>query len=142
MGYLRRQNPVLESNPAGFIRKVKPFCRFYERETAAYAFLRGIEYIHDECPFAEGAKTIYYKEILNKMETQRPGLKQNFYLSFLRAKEEGNFSELRTFCPEDFNICRTCGQPTSAPEQCAYCRTWDRTRAMKSSTKSCSPSSE
>jgi hypothetical protein len=36
---LTRQAPVLEAEP-GFARKVKPFCRFYERETAAYALWR------------------------------------------------------------------------------------------------------
>ena len=135
MGYLLRQHPVLESSPKGFIRKVKPFFRFYERETAAYAFLRGIDYIHDECPFAVGAKTIYYKEMLNQMESKRPGLKLNFYLSFLRAKEEGYFAELRAMHAEDFNLCETCGQPTSAPKQCAYCRTWERTRIAKAAIK-------
>ena len=91
-GYLFRQSPVLESNLGGFIRKAKPFFRFYERETAAYAYLSGIDYVKEECPHAVGAKTIYYKEVLNQMESKRPGLKLNFYLSFLRAKEDGLFS--------------------------------------------------
>ena len=47
-GYLLKQNPVLEASP-GLVRKVKPLMRFYEREMAAYALLRGIEYIEEEC---------------------------------------------------------------------------------------------
>jgi tRNA(Ile)-lysidine synthase TilS/MesJ len=54
VGYLARQGPVLEAGD-GLVRKVKPFCRLYERETAAYTLLRGIEYIYDECPYATGA---------------------------------------------------------------------------------------
>jgi uncharacterized protein (TIGR00269 family) len=131
MGYLLRQNPVLESTPDGFIRKVKPFFRFYERETAAYALLQGIDYIQDECPFAVGAKTIYYKEVLNQMETKRPGLKLNFYLSFLKAKENGIFSTGDDFHSLNLHPCETCGQPTSVPNQCTYCRTWEKTREGK-----------
>ena len=33
---LKRQSPLLPAMP-GFARKVKPFCRIYERESAAYA---------------------------------------------------------------------------------------------------------
>ena len=134
-GYLIRQSPVLEGRPEGFIRKAKPFFRFYERETAAYAFLRGIDYIQEECPFAVGAKTIYYKEMLNQMESKRPGLKLNFYLSFLRAKEEGLFSQDRFIPIEDLHPCETCGQPTTAPQQCTHCRTWERVRSGKESSQ-------
>ena len=52
--YLLRQGPVLPGAP-GLARKVKPLCRFYEREMTAYAILSGIEYIYEECPFAEGS---------------------------------------------------------------------------------------
>lgn len=120
--YLLRQGPVLEADAPGLVRKVKPLCRMYEREMAAYALLSGIEYIYQECPFASGATSIYYKEILNKLETDRPGAKLNFYLSFLQAKEAGLFSskadERRNFLHE----CPSCSQPTTAPGQCAFCR--------------------
>lgn len=124
VGYLARQSPVLEAKD-GFVRKAKPFCRIYERETAAYALLREIEYIYDECPFAVGAKSIYYKEALNKLEADRPGAKLSFYLSFLRAKDKGLLGSGET--PRT-KPCRTCGQPTTAPEQCAFCRTWSQVR--------------
>lgn len=128
VGYLARQGPVLEASADGLARKVKPFCRFYERETAAYALLAGIEYIYDECPFAEGAKSIYYKEILNRMEAERPGLKLSFYLSFLDARRRGLLAAQAALPPEGLHPCPTCGQPTSAPGPCAFCRTWDQVR--------------
>jgi len=132
-GYLLRQSPVLEGSAEGFIRKVKPFFRFYERETAAYTFLRGIDYIQDECPHAIGAKTIYYKEVLNQLETKRPGLKLNFYLSFLKAKAEGLFSPEAHIKIGDLHPCENCGQPTTAPQFCTYCRMWEQVRSTKSS---------
>lgn len=128
VGYLARQDPVLEETADGLVRKAKPFCRFYERETAAYVFLRGIDYIYDECPYAEGATSIYYKKLLNQMEEGRPGMKLSFYLSFLRAKKSGLFVQESTRARSKLVNCRTCGQPTTAPDQCAYCRTWDKVR--------------
>jgi len=118
--YIVRQGPVLPET-AGLARKVKPLCRFYEREMAAYAILRGIEYIYEECPFVKGATSIYYKDILNKMENDRPGLKLSFYLRFLQARDSGVFADpdkgSRRLAP-----CMECGQPTSAQGRCSYCR--------------------
>jgi uncharacterized protein (TIGR00269 family) len=127
-GYLARQGPVLPASGDGLVRKAKPFCRFYERETAAYALLQAIDYIYEECPFAEGAKSIYYKEILNRLEAERPGLKLSFYLSFLEAKRQGLLTSPAEAQAAGLHPCETCGQPTSAPGQCTYCRTWDRVR--------------
>jgi uncharacterized protein (TIGR00269 family) len=126
-GYLLRQGPVLEARQ-GMARKAKPLCRFYEREMTAYALVRGIEYIYDECPHAVGSKTIYYKEILNKLEADRPGAKLSFYLSFLQAKENGLFAASPVSdgeagaSGEALHTCPTCGQPTTAPGMCAFCR--------------------
>ncbi|MBL7163557.1 MAG: adenine nucleotide alpha hydrolase family protein [Anaerolineales bacterium] len=119
--YLLRQGPVLEAERPGLVRKAKPLFRFYERETAAYALLRGIEYIYDECPHAVGAKSIYYKEILNQLETKRPGAKLIFYLNFLKAKDRGLFAE-PVIESEALNTCTSCGQPTTSPAKCAFCR--------------------
>ena len=126
VAYLARQYPVLPESD-GFARKVKPFCRFYERETAAYAIVKGIEYIYDECPFSVGATTIYYKELLNKLEMDKPGAKLHFYLSFLRAREkEGLFANWQEEKVE-LHPCKNCGQPTTAPDLCAFCRLWPET---------------
>lgn len=127
-GYLAKQGPVLEEKN-NLVRKAKPFCRLYERETAAYAFLRGIEYIYEECPYAEGAKSIYYKELLNQMETERPGAKLIFYLSFLRAKQQMTFQTHQHEQRSDDHICIQCGQPTTAPHLCAFCRLWEHIRS-------------
>jgi uncharacterized protein (TIGR00269 family) len=130
-GYLARQGPVLPAQSAGLARKVKPFFRFYERETAAYALLRGIEYIYDECPYSVGATSIEHKETLNRLEAARPGAKLAFYLSFLEAKRSGAFAVPAGRSAGELPPCPRCGQPTSAPELCAFCRTWDAVRARR-----------
>jgi uncharacterized protein (TIGR00269 family) len=121
-GYLVRQWPVLEANRPGLARKAKPLCRIYEKEMAAYAVLRGIEYVYDECPHAEGSNTLYYKQLLNQLEAERPGAKLSFYLTFLQAKENGLFAPNADHEAELLHSCPTCGQPTSAPGECAFCR--------------------
>jgi uncharacterized protein (TIGR00269 family) len=122
-GYLARQAPVLPSTHPKLARKVKPFCRLYERETAAYTLVRGIDYIYDECPYAVGAKTIFYKSLLNQLENRSPGAKMQFYLQFLKAKEEGRFMAAEGE-EGTLNECQSCGQPTTAPGLCAFCRLW------------------
>ncbi len=137
MGYIVRQGPVLPEEP-GFARKAKPLVRFYERETAAYALLRGIEYIYDECPFAQGAKSIYYKELLNRLEEERPGAKLQFYVNFLKAKEEGWFRDPREAAgPVQVVLhrCESCGQPTTAPGKCAFCRLMDQVGAQAQASR-------
>ncbi|HEX8993554.1 MAG TPA: ATP-binding protein [Anaerolineales bacterium] len=128
--FLLRQGPVLPAVP-GMARKAKPLCRFYEREMTAYALLRGIEYIYEECPFAEGSTSIYYKEVLNKLENDRPGSKLTFYLRFLEARHEGLFAE-QDRRVQDLHPCPNCGQPTSAPGLCSFCRMIEKLHASVS----------
>ncbi|MCS6907145.1 MAG: arginosuccinate synthase, partial [Anaerolineales bacterium] len=140
VGYLSRQSPVLPARHPGLVRKVKPLCRFYEREMAAYALVRGIEYIYEECPHAEGSTTIYYKTLLNQLEADRPGAKLSFYLAFLRAKEKGLFAQ---FFPEEeglgaggevLHTCPNCGGPTTLEGLCAFCRMVDKVHEMGKQT--------
>lgn len=126
--YLLRQGPVLESKE-GLARKVKPLCRFYEREMTAYSIMRGIEYIYEECPFAEGATQIFYKETLNQLENARPGAKLTFYLRFLEAKGGGELFIQRDEKPPQLHPCTRCGQPTSAPNLCSFCRMLEKADA-------------
>lgn len=119
--YLLRQGPVLPASD-GLARKVKPLCRFYEREMTAYSLARGIEYIYDECPFAEGSKQIFYKEALNQLETARPGAKLTFYVKFLDAKKSGELFIDKNIEQAHLHACPKCGQPTSAPGLCSFCR--------------------
>jgi len=123
-GYLARQAPALPASHAGLARKVKPLIRMYEREMAAYALVRGIDYIYEECPHSRGATTLFYKELLNQLEEASPGAKQSFYLSFLQARDEGRLLPVDAGQVE-MRQCEHCGQPTTAPDLCAFCRLWE-----------------
>jgi uncharacterized protein (TIGR00269 family) len=117
--YLSRQRPVLVER-AGFPRKVKPLVRLAERETAAYCVLRGIDYIVEECPMAEGNRHLRYKEALNVVEAASPGAKQAFYFGFL-SRAAARFAPEADGAQGELRACARCGSPTSA-EVCAFCR--------------------
>lgn len=119
---LARGQPVLPAKP-GFARKAKPFCRLYERETAAYAFLRNIPYITNECPFAVGSKQLFYKEDLNRWEDKMPGTKLRFYLNYQTALDKGVFPHRQESSEKlSEQRCPVCGQPTTTGNLCAFCR--------------------
>jgi uncharacterized protein (TIGR00269 family) len=115
--YLGRQHPVLPATEDGLCKKVKPLIRVAERETAAYAILAGIDYEVEECPMAAGNTINRYKEWLNRLEEQSPGIKANFLFGFL---ERG--SPLFDLSDDiALRICSNCGQPTTG-DVCAFCR--------------------
>jgi uncharacterized protein (TIGR00269 family) len=117
---LGRQYPVMDER-GKFARRVKPFVQFYERETTAYALLNGIEYIEKECPFSVGSRTNHYKAILNELENDQPGLKYQYFQTFIDRKKTGllKISESQLY---EEKFCKQCGQPTSSADQCAFCR--------------------
>jgi len=125
-GYLARQAPVLEAEDAGLVRKVKPLYRLSEHETAAYAVIRGIDYVVEECPNAVGAKSILFKEALNLLEQRSPGTKQAFLLGFFDKARPAFASD----DPHVLRPCIECEQPTTT-DRCAFCRLLAETRQPK-----------
>lgn len=123
---LARQSPALPATHRKLVRRVKPLFRLSERETAAYAFLRRIDYIVEECPFSRGATSLLYKEILNRLEDASPGAKHNFFYGFLErarpAFEQTGRAEL--------NECVRCGQVTTGT-LCAFCKLVDQVKRAR-----------
>jgi len=123
MDALPRQSPALASTHPKLVRRVKPLYRLSERETAAFAFLRRIDYIVEECPFAVGATSIAHKEILSRMEDASPGAKHNFLFGFLdRARPAFERAESVAL-----NECARCGQVTTGT-LCAFCKLADQVK--------------
>jgi uncharacterized protein (TIGR00269 family) len=123
--YLGRQYPVLPAAP-GFVRKVKPLVRLSEREMAAYCVMRGIDYIVEECPMAEGNRHLAYKEALNTLEQKSPGAKANVLFSFLDRGHERFAADAETE-RGGLTPCTVCGSPTTG-DVCAFCRMGERVR--------------
>lgn len=114
--HLAKQRPVLESTHERFARKVKPLFRLSEYETAVYAFMRGIDYVIEECPNSEGATQFLYKEALNRLEAAMPGTKLTFVQDFLRVGSPA-FSGKAEGAP---GSCERCGMPAFGTI-CAFC---------------------
>jgi uncharacterized protein (TIGR00269 family) len=113
---IARQSPTLPARD-GMVKKVKPLHRVSELETAAFAFLRGIDYVVEECPLVAGNTQLRYKEAMNTIEQTSPGTKAQFFLGYL---ERG----MPLFRSEDraaLQACESCGQPTTG-RFCAFCR--------------------
>ena len=135
--YLARQHPVLPA-ANGFPRKAKPLVRLGELEMAAYCVVRGIDYVVEECPMAEGNKHLAYKDILNEMEVSSPGSKFAFYFGFLERAAEKFQSDADL--SGVLGTCSACGAPSSA-EVCAFCRLVDRAAAPVEITTKPTPAS-
>jgi uncharacterized protein (TIGR00269 family) len=135
---LGRQAPVLSERllPVGpanaegldtrraLVRKVKPLVRVAERESAAYALLKGIDYIVEECPIVEGNTQHRYKEAITLLEEASPGTKQQMYFGFLK-KASSRFTPDADFAT--VVACAGCGAPTIQPDEgeprCSFCKT-------------------
>ena len=128
---IARQSPVLPARDGpgrggpgrggpgrgGMVKKVKPLHRLSELETAAYAFLRGIEYVVEECPLVAGNTQLRYKEAMNAIEQTSPGTKAQFFLGYL----ERGMPLFRSADRAELQPCESCDQPTTG-RFCAFCR--------------------
>jgi uncharacterized protein (TIGR00269 family) len=128
--YLAVQSPVLQATHPRLVKKVKPLYRLSEYETASYAFLRGIDYIVEECPFSHDAIQLQYKAVLNQLEHRSPGTKQSFVLGFLREGRQA-FAESAAV---QLNECLSCGYPTTG-EVCGFCRLQQEVQRPKSGAR-------
>jgi uncharacterized protein (TIGR00269 family) len=129
---LARQAPVLNERLFGsgdtsrivMAKKVKPLVRIAERESAAFAVLRGIDYIVEECPMVEGNTQHRYKEAMTLLEESSPGTKHMMYFGFLKRAAErfqGESDEV------ELAACVECGAVTIAVTEgeprCSFCKT-------------------
>jgi tRNA(Ile)-lysidine synthase TilS/MesJ len=141
--HLSRQHPHLPAAGEGLVRKVKPLWRVSELETAAYGFLKGIDYVTEECPMSGHATSLVYKEALSVIEERMPGSRIVFYQGFLdetnplrRAPEGRASGEDETAGADEAGgadagggvavggaprPCAVCGAPTFA-DTCSFCR--------------------
>lgn len=120
--YLADQGPALPGTE-GFARKVKPFWRLSEFETANYAFLQGIQYHHAPCPYSKGASFTMLKNVWMDLEAAMPGRKLDFYQGFLKNGKP-HFMAAEEKDGVDLAPCAACGFPTSA-QVCGVCRIRD-----------------
>ncbi len=135
--HLSRQHPHLPEAGEGLVRKVKPLWRVSEMETAAYGFLKGIDYVTEECPMSRDATSLVYKEALSLIEDKMPGSRIVFYQGFLDDANPVRQAPAGVTRGEDDAAnggtprpCASCGAPTYS-EICAFCRMKERVRRRR-----------
>ncbi len=114
--YLSRQSPVSPGRGEKLVKRVKPLVHLTEKEVAQYAFLKGIDWVQEECPHVEGSTFHQYKDALNRLERHSPGTKRRFYDGFLKTGKKHFYEE-----PVPLRECGVCGMPTTL-ETCSFCR--------------------
>jgi len=112
-----RAKPVTDEVHPKFVVKVKPFCEVPEKETALYAYVKGIKFQSVPCPYAGEALRNDVRVMLNRLEEKRPGTKFTVFQSAERIRPALEALVER----EGFGECCLCGEP-SAERMCRTCQ--------------------
>ena len=116
---LARLGPHLRIQP-GLVPRIEPLRLIPEKESYLYAYLNGIEFSDDECPYAGEALRNDYRAMIDGMEQKHPGIKFSIVSSYdaIRPmlKQHYPAAQLR--------IC-ACGEPT-CNERCMSCEMTER----------------
>jgi cytoplasmic tRNA 2-thiolation protein 1 len=114
---LASEKPVTERVHPRLVQKIKPFCEIPEKESALYAYVKGIVFQNTPCPYAGEALRNDIRSMLNRMEERHAGTKFTVFKSIERLRpaldglaEKGEFKE-----------CQQCGDPASG-DVCVACQ--------------------
>lgn len=113
---LAKEKPVTDEVHPRLVRRIKPFCKTPERETALYAFLKGIHFQSCPCPYASDALRNDVRSMLNRLEEKHSGMKHTILGSIERIRPAleslANQQKLAScsLCGEATTgkVCRTC----------------------------------
>jgi uncharacterized protein (TIGR00269 family) len=113
---IAKEKPVTDEVHQKLVPRAKPFCEIPERETALYAYVKGIRFQSTRCPYASEALRNEARAMLNRMEEKHPGIKFTIFKSIEKirpaleetAKKEGLGECVECGEPTTGKICRTC----------------------------------
>jgi cytoplasmic tRNA 2-thiolation protein 1 len=105
----------------GGLKKIKPFLELYENEIVFYAFLSGIEFQAEQCPYMNESIRSDFRDFFNNLEKTHPGIKYNCYNSVNKISKIMHDSD-QNLSPYSKRTCLKCGN-TSNNEVCSVCKT-------------------
>jgi len=101
---------------AGASAKIRPLIRVSEREILAYAIIRGVKYVQEQCPYSpKRSVDAMLKKLVNDLEVEYPGVKLG-----ILSKYMAKYSELSEKV-STAKTCRYCGL-IALGDECAFCR--------------------
>jgi uncharacterized protein (TIGR00269 family) len=112
---IAKEKPVTDLVHPKLVRRIKPFCEVPERETALYAFVKGIRFQSTPCPYSGEALRNDARAILNGLEEKHPGIMFSILKSIERIRP--TLEEMAKI--EGLSECVECGEPTTG----SVCRT-------------------
>jgi uncharacterized protein (TIGR00269 family) len=117
---IHKLGPKTESLEDYAVGRIRPLYLVYERESFLYAYLRGLPFLHEECPFVDNRQMeVKLKEVVNSLEEERPGTKMQLVTKLaLRIRD---YPKPRG----EVKRCRVCGLISSG-EVCSFCRVTEK----------------
>jgi uncharacterized protein (TIGR00269 family) len=120
---IAKEKPVTDEVHPKLVPRIKPFCEIPEKETALYAYVKGIRFQSTPCPYASEALRNDARMMLNRMEEKHPGIKFTIFKSIEKIRPAIE----ETAKKEGLGECIECGEPTTNK----MCRTCQLLKLMK-----------
>jgi uncharacterized protein (TIGR00269 family) len=114
---LASEGPVTGKVHPRLVQKVKPLCEIPERESALYAYVKGVTFQGSPCPYAGEAMRNDIRVLLNRMEERHAGTKFTVFRSIERLRTSIAGLDQKS----EFHACKECGEP-AAGEVCMACQ--------------------
>lgn len=92
----------------GLVPRILPLKTVTERESYLYAYVEGIEFHDEVCPYSEQALRNEFREIIYNMEKKHPGTR----FSILKSLDEIKDALLKKHPPVEMNKCEKCNEPS------------------------------
>jgi uncharacterized protein (TIGR00269 family) len=93
----------------GLIPRVLPLRTIPEKETSLYAFLKDLEVMESECPYAVRASRGIFRDVIAKLEDEYPGTRHSILNSYFAIDD----CLQQKYLPADLQLCTVCNEPTS-----------------------------
>lgn len=95
-----------KSARAGLVFRIKPLRQMPEKEIALYCMVKGAFFPSRECPYADLSLRADVRDMMNRLESLFPGVKQSTVSGF-----EGIVSQAGGATKVELAACRECGEP-------------------------------
>ena len=80
------EKPVTDQVHPRLIQKIKPFCEVPERESALYAYVKGVSFQSTPCPYAGEAMRNDIRNLVNRIEERHAGTKFTVFKSIEKLR--------------------------------------------------------